>query len=265
MNAVEQSFRAGELAETLTRLQNEVRQRPADPALRIFLAQVLMVQGQWDRALNQLKVIEELDAGALPMVRTYQSAIQCERLRAAVFAGERSPLVFGDPEPWLAMLLKALALLNQNHIAQAAELRAQALDSAPTSAGSLNGERFAWIADADSRLGPILEVLLNGAYYWVPWHRIQKVVVEPPADVRDLVFLPAQFIWANGGEAIGLIPTCYPGSHAVDDNAVRMARKTEWNQMDESTFLGSGQRVLATDAAEIGLLEVREIVLDAIA
>jgi type VI secretion system protein ImpE len=262
MTAAEDSFRAGDVANALTHLQSEVRQKPADPKLRIFLAQLLMVNGQWDRVLNQLQVIEEMDASALPMVRTYQHAIQCERLRDSVFAGERLPLLFGDPQPWVAMLAQAVSLHGKGHVAQAAELRAEAFELAPESSGTLNGTRFSWIADGDSRLGPVFEVLLNGNYYWVPMHRVQRMTIEAPEDIRDLVWVPANFTWTNGGEASGLIPARYPGSDKSDDDSIRLARKTAWAQPQEDIFIGSGQRVLVTDGGEAGLLEVRELVFD---
>jgi type VI secretion system protein ImpE len=262
MTAAEDSFRAGDVASALTHLQSEVRQKPADPKLRIFLAQLLMVNGQWDRVLNQLQVIEEMDASALPMVRTYQHAIQCERFRDSVFAGERLPLLFGDPQPWVAMLAQAVSLHGKGHVAQAAELRAQAFELAPESSGTLNGTQFAWIADGDSRLGPVFEVLLNGNYYWVPMHRVQRMTIEAPEDIRDLVWVPANFTWTNGGEASGLIPARYSGSDKSDDDAIRLARKTEWSQPQEDIFIGSGQRVLVTDGGEVGLLEVRELIFD---
>jgi type VI secretion system protein ImpE len=206
-------------------------------------------------------VLEEMDAGTLPMVRTYQAAIQCERLRASVFAGERSPLIFGDPQPWLALLIQALALLSQGHPEKATELRAQAFEQAPTSAGSLNGTEFAWVSDADSRLGPVLEVIINGAYYWMPFNRLSRIEIEPPSDVRDLVWIPAQLTLANGGEVAALIPSRYAGSEAVEDAQIRMARRTDWQQVDADTYVGSGQRVLSTDTVEVGLLELRELVI----
>jgi type VI secretion system protein ImpE len=255
--AAEERFRAGDLAGCLEGLQGAVRKSPADAKLRIFLAQVLMVTGDWDRALNQLKVIGEVDASALPMVHAYSTAIQCERLREDVFAGTRGPLLFGEPEPWIAMLMQSLTMLGQRQTSQAAELRAQALEQAPAASGTLNGTAFEWIADADSRLGPILEVLLSGAYYWVPMHRIASVTIEPPGDARDLVWLPAEFRWTNGGEALGMIPSRYPGSERAEDPALRLGRRTEW--IGPETYLGLGQRVLTTDTAELGLLELREL------
>ena len=239
-----------------------MRGSPADAKLRTFLAQLLMLTGDWDRAVNQLQVAGELDSSALPMKHAYSAAIQCERLRAAVFAGERLPLILGDPPEWMAPLLQALATLAQGRTDQAAALREQALEGASATAGSVNGTAFEWIADADSRLGPVVEVVLNGAYYWAPFSRVRRIVIEPPADVRDLAWVPAQITWSNEGEAVGLIPARYPGSERSDDDQLRMARKTEWRDLGGGAFAGVGQRIFATSADEIGLLEVRELVLE---
>ena len=265
MGAADELFRAGDLAGCLTQLQNDVRRQPADGKLRVFLAQLLMVTGDWDRALNQLNVAGELDAGALPMKHAYTAAIQCERVRGDVFKGLRSPLVFGEPLPWIAALLKALALDADGQASQAAALRSEALEGASTTTGSLNGKPFEWLADADSRLGPIAEVLLKGAYYWVPFERIQRIEIEVPADIRDLVWLPAQFTWSNGGEAMGMLPVRYPGSHESSDVAIRLSRKTDWSELAEGQYRGLGQRLLTTDADELGLLEIRELTLGAVA
>jgi type VI secretion system protein ImpE len=260
--SAEELFRAGDLKGCLAELQNDVRRRPADAKLRIFLAQLLMVTGDWDRTINQLGVASEMDAAALPMKHAYTAAIQCERLRVAVFNGAKSPLVLGDPPAWIASLLQALALNGQGRAGEAAELRARALESAPALPGAMNGTPFEWLADADSRLGPVLEVLLNGAYYWVPFERIRRIQFEKPADIRDLVWLPAQFTWDNAGEAMGLVPVRYPGSEQAGEDAVRLARKTEWSELGEGAFAGLGQRVFTTNGDELGLLEVREITLD---
>ena len=261
MTSAEEKLRAGDLSACLADLQAEVRRNPADVKPRIFLAQLLMVLGEWDRASTQLTVVGEMDASAIPMTRAYGAAIQCERLRASVLKGERSPLIFGDPEPWIALVVQALGAVAVGRTAQADSIRAQAFDGAPSTAGTLNGIEFEWIADADSRLGPVLEVLLNGAYYWVPFHRITAIAFESPADLRDLVWLPAQFTWANGGQAMGFIPTRYPGTETSEDSALRLARKTEWTSIGSEAFAGRGQRVLATSADEVPLLEVRELLL----
>ena len=261
MTTAESKLRESDLAGCLSDLKEEVRRNPADPKPRVFLSQLLMVLGDWDRALTQLGVVGEMDASALPMTHAYRAAIQCEQLRASVMRGERSPLVFGDPQPWIALLLQGLAALAAGKTTEAQELRGQAFEAAPASAGTLNGVAFAWIADADSRLGPVLEVLLNGAYYWVPFARIAAIHIDPPADLRDLVWLPADFTWTNGGKTAGFIPARYPGSEAAQEAAIRLARKTEWSAIGADSFSGLGQRVLATSVDEVPLLQVRDVEL----
>ena len=55
----EQLLRDGKLAEALAALTQQVRAQPADSKLRTFLFQLLVVEGQWQRALTQLSVAGE--------------------------------------------------------------------------------------------------------------------------------------------------------------------------------------------------------------
>jgi type VI secretion system protein ImpE len=139
------------------------------------------------------------------------------------------------------------------------ELRQRALEEAPAVAGSIDGKPFEWIADADQRTGPMLELILNGRYCWVPFHRIHSLQFEAPTDLRDTVWAPVQVQWSNGGEAVALVPTRYPGSEASEDSAIRLARKTQWLSRGGGLEVGLGQRLLATDDSDHALLEVRSI------
>jgi len=257
----EASLRDGDLATALKLLQDEVRSKPTDAKLRIFLFQLLSVTGQWERALNQLNVAATLDPSALAMAQMYREALRCELLRAEVFAGKRSPMVFGEPEQWLALLIESLLLGGRGQAAQAQKLRDEAFDAAPASPGSIDGVAFAWIADADSRLGPVLEAVVNGRYYWIPFTRLSRVDIEEPTDLRDVVWMPTHFQFINGGEAVGLVPTRYPGSETSADSGVCLARKTVWDEVSPGSFHGLGQRLLATPAGEHAVMDVRSLCL----
>lgn len=252
---------AGDPAQALAALQAQVREKPADPKLRVFLFQLLSVLGQWERAMAQLEVCGELDHGTLAMVQTYREAIKCEAVRGAVFAGKTTPVIFGKPSEWIALLVQALSHEAQGHPEQAQQLRTQAFDAAPTTAGSLNGEAFDWIADADSRLGPVLEVVLNGRYTWVPFDSLQAITIEAPEDLRDMVWAPVHLTFSNGGDSVALVPTCYPGTREQADGKLKLARATEWLPSGTDQYVGLGQRILSTSSAEMGLLEAREIKL----
>jgi len=261
LQTAERAVRDGDLDAALAHLQNQIRQEPAKAELRIFLFQLLSVMGQWDRALTQLNVAADLDARALAMAQMYREALHCERLRADVFAGRKSPVVFGQPDEWLALLIESLLVTGTPRAGQAQDLRARAFEAAPPSAGSIDGVPFEWIADADMRLGPVCEAVINGRYYWVPFARLSRIDLEPPADLRDFVWMPAHFGFTNGGEAVGVIPTRYPGSESAEDASVRLARKTVWQESAPDVFVGLGQRVLTTDAGEHPVMDVRSILL----
>ena len=168
--------------------------------------------------------------GPWPWCKPIAEALKCEVLREEVFDGERSPLIFGKPTQWIALLLEAMKLSGQGEHEKAEAVRAEAFELAPATSGEINGEAFEWIADADQRLGPVLEAVVNGSYYWVPFHRIKSIVVEEPGDLRDRVWMPAYLTWANGGQTVGLIPTRYPRSYRHQDGHVALAAKTEWKR-----------------------------------
>jgi type VI secretion system protein ImpE len=260
MLAIE-SVRAGRPQEALIALQDLVRKEPGKSEHRIFLFQLLCVLGQWDRALNQLNVLGDMDAGTLAMVAMYRQAIACEKQRAAVFAGSARPIVMGQPEQWMALLFESLRLSVEGKHAEASVVRTESLEAAPATAGKLNGQPFSWIADADSRLGPMLEVILGGQYYWIPFHRLKVIKIEAPVDLRDVVWAPAELEFPGGGRTVALIPGRYPGSEGADD-ALKMGRRTEWLAHPGDTYFGLGQRMLTTDQGEHALFETRTIELD---
>ena len=243
-------------------LRKLIQKQPQRSDLRIFLFQIYCVQGEWVKAATQLDVLIELDPSSKPMVETYREALRCEVLRREVFDGKRSPLVLGQPQDWLAMMIEALRVDAEGRADAAAALRAQALEIAPATSGKLDDAAFAWLADADSRLGPVLEAIVNGKYYWVPVSRLIRIEIEKPADLRDFVWAPATLTLENGAASVALIPTRYPGTERESDAALRLARATDWREQPGGAWHGVGQRMLTTDDREVALLDVRVVSLD---
>jgi len=256
----EELLRGGQINDAMTQLREKVRARPADAKLRVLLFQLLCVTGEWDRALAQLNVASELDPANLLMAQVCRPAIQCEVFRAEVFSGKRQPLLLGQPTQWVAWIIQANVVRAAGDLPQSADLLAKAFEEAPATSGTIGAEKFQWIADADNRLGPMLEAIINGGYYWVPFANIRKIELDAPSDLRDVVWAPARFTWVNGGEAVGLIPARYDQSESSKDSAIQLARRTEWAQLSGDLYRGIGQRIFATDAGEHPILETRLIV-----
>ena len=255
----ERLVREGNLQDALQEVQEHLRHRPENSQYRTVLFQLLAVLGQWERALHQLNALSNLETSAWPMAQLYREAIRCEVFRADVFAGRCQPLIFGEPPPWLALLLASLPLTAQGQYTQALALRQQAFELASSSAGTIDEQPFTWIADADARLGPVLEIIVNGHYYWAPFQHIQAISLLRVTDLRDLVWLPAHFTWSNEGQAYGLIPTRYPDSDKAHDPSIQLARKTEWLELADGIYHGLGQRMLVTDQEEYPLLDIRKV------
>lgn len=261
----EEHLKAGDLAATLGALQDKVRAAPADAKLRIFLFQLLCVLGDWNRAITQLKVAAELDPAATMMAQTYREAIICEVYREKVFAGEKAPMIFGEPDQWLALLIEGQLRMGAGDAAAAAELRARAFEEAPAVSGRLNGQPFDWVADADMRLGPVLEVIVNGRYFWLPFGKIESIKAEEPSDLRDTVWTAVTLTPAGGGALAALIPTRYAGTTGTGDDAEKLARATRWIDAGAETYCGIGQRLLATPDGDTALMDLRELTCGAAA
>jgi len=252
-------LKSADLEAALAAANAAVRAEPAAPKHRAYLYQLNCVLGRWQKALDQIAAYAALlpdDPEARIVTRLHQNAIQCEVFREDVFAGKRTPLILGEPDQWLAPLMQATKLLAEGNPAAAAGLRDLAFDAAPATTGAIDGKPFAWLADADTRLGPVIELHMEGKYYWVPMSRIRRIALEPPANLIDLVFAPAQFVWSNGGEAAGHIPVRYAPVPA--DPRCALARLTQWTDTGPFT-IGSGQRMFATDEGEFPLLDIRII------
>jgi type VI secretion system protein ImpE len=258
----ELALRQGNPQLALKLLQEQIRATPADASLRVFLFQLLCVQGSWERALNQLTVSGELDGTTMSMVETYREAVRCEMLRNDVFLGKRTPLLLGEPAAWVAMLIEALSLDGKGRADDAKAMRDEAFELAPASCGAMDDKRFEWIADADMRLGPVLEAIINGKYYWVPFSHVARIEIEAPADLRDQVWAAAQLGFANGGESVALLPVRYAGTDLTRGD-LALSRKTEWLEPRPGFYTGVGQKLFATDAGDSGLLDVRVIAFDA--
>jgi len=258
-------LKAKDLVGTLDALQQSVRADPSDPKLRIFLFQLLCITGDWKRAITQLKLCAELDPIAIPMAQAYREGIICEVFREKVFTGEKDPLIFGEPVEWLALLIEANRALASGNTAHATELRAKAFDQVPDLGGEINGERFEWVADADMRMGPVLEIIVNGRYFWMPFSSILTLKLDEPEDLRDSVWTAASVTLQNGGEFVALIPTRYVGTPASKDDAAMLARSTTWTDVGDDTYVGMGQRLLTTDKSDVALMDLRTLSMDPVA
>ena len=225
-------YQAGQLDEAITALGAEVRDNPTDVQRRTFLFELLCFAGQYDRAEKQLAVLGQGAPETQMGMLIYQSALHAERLRQTMFEQGTWP---GGPAP------RAVS-------------------------GTLNGQPFSSLADADPRIGARLELFAAGQYTWIPFEQIASVSVQPPKRLRDLLWTPARVRTADNfrGVELGevLVPALAPLTWRHPDGAVRLGRVTEWAALEDGAEAPVGQKMLLVDGEEFPILELRELVID---
>lgn len=226
-------YKAGRLDEAIEALGVALRNDPGDVRRRTFLFELLCFAGAFDRAEKQLDVLASASSEAEMGAWLYRSAIHGERVRQEMFEEELFPVV--EPPP------------------------------APVS-GTLNGEPFETLTDADPRIGARLEVFAAGEYTWIPFQHLSQVRMDPPKRLRDLLWAPVrvepteEMSELELGEV--LVPVLAPLSWQAEDEAVRLGRVTEWAELADGEVAPLGQKLLLVDGEAVPILELRELVIE---
>lgn len=252
------------LPTVLAQVEAEVKASPANADKRAEWVQLLLLQGDWLRASAQSQAWQALAPLAKPTTQQLSDTVAAEIQREQVFRGEIAPAFLTPPSRWLSALAEALQVPSE----RANELRTQAFEQAAERAGNLSlsnakGEEqsvdFAWLADADSRLGPVCELILDNRYYWVPFQDIAAITFQAPQNVVHLVWAPAMVKWRSGKQQICQIPARYPLTENTSDSQ-RLGRQTDWQELnDNGHYAGQGQKCWLADGDEYALLDLRQM------
>ena len=258
MAKADELLATGDVAGARQQLIEEVRANPGDIRIRMFLFQMCSLLGEWERAKAQLETIAKLDPEARMLAVAYSQCIDAEGERAAVFAGEKQASIL-HKSAWGDVLTQALQARQQGD-AGADALYEQAFDAAPTSAGATDqGAEFEWIADADSRIGPTIEAIIAGRYGLMPFDALESLTITEPLDLRDTIWMQAEFAMKQGARIAGFVPVRYPGSEKSDDAGVVRGTTTHWVSEAGNEY-PLGHRLIAfSDGSELPLQALRKI------
>src|SRR5664280_53816 len=222
-------YREGKLREAIKVLGDELRSNPLDAKRRTFLFELLLFAGEYDRAEKQLDLLAQANAEAAAGTLLYRSALHAERTRQSMFANHEIPPVHRET----------------------------------VYSGVMNGKAFSELCDTDSRIGANLEVFLAGSYTWIPIHYLRKVEIEPPANLRDLMWARARvetssdFRLQELGEV--LLPVVCPLSPRHADESVHLGRESAWEPDEEYGEIPYGAKMMSVDGVDVPLLEIRSV------
>lgn len=249
------------LDANLDDVQGMIRREPAVAAHRWTLFQLLCLTQQWERAVQQLQVFAQLNPQQVQAAQAYRDLIRAERWRTKVMNGLAQPGFVIDPPLWVGSLAEALRLTSAGQTDAADAMREAALDQAPLVGGGGANHSFEWIADSDSRLGPVCEIITAGRYRWLPFSDIAGWEIGRPATLADLVWAPCLLTLVDGTRVRGFMPARFPA--AVDSthdsatlDALRLGNTTVWTDVGRTGVIAQGRKTWTTSTGDVGLFEL---------
>jgi type VI secretion system protein ImpE len=252
-------YGSGQLRDAIQAQTAAVKADAADQGKRTFLFELLAYAGELDRARRQIDALRSDDLGREAAVMSYRKLLDAEAARRRLFREGVAPRFLADPPQHVRLRLEAVGLLREDRQAEAAEVLARAVECTPSVKGTLNGNAFEGLRDADDLLAGVLEVFAQDAYFWVPLEQVEALALNAPKYPRDLLWPPARLEvkGAAGGDVF--LPALYPGSHEHPDDLIKLGRKTDWVQKAQGPVLGVGQRTFLVGEEAVSLLEWRSL------
>jgi type VI secretion system protein ImpE len=254
---------AGRLSEAIESLTREVKAHPTDATRRMFLFELLLFAGEWERALKHLDVAAGGDAQTEVGAQVYRNNVRAMRERERLWDEGVAPNFLSEPTRDVQLHLAAVAEWRAGGAARAAELLDEAEDLRGPLTGRVDGREFSGWRDADDFLAPVLELIISDKYTWLPYAEVRRVELAPPKRLRDMVWCQARVETRRGVSGEMFVPALYEGSGRHADDEVRLGRVTQWEGGgEEGPERAAGLRLFVAGDEELAISEVRRIEFD---
>ncbi|MFN7945858.1 MAG: type VI secretion system accessory protein TagJ [Blastocatellia bacterium] len=258
MTEIRELLNQGRLADAITAATSAVKARPTEMSARTTLFELLCFAGEWSRAEKQLEVIAHQDVKSAIGVQAYHNNIKAEQARQRLFSDGLKPHFLTEPAAYVKLHLDAVNRLREGHTSEARALLDRAEEERPALAGTLDGQTFSDFRDVNDLTGPVLEVIVQDNYTWVPFEQIRRIEVREPKQLRDLLWTMARIeTEAISGEVF--IPALYADSSRHPNDQVRLGRMTDYRQLGDDLYTAVGLRLFLVDDEEKSLPEVKVV------
>jgi type VI secretion system protein ImpE len=252
----------GNLAAAVQETTQQVRNHPTDLTARITLFELLCLMGDLDRAEKQLDVVEQQRSQKDLGVQVYRNCLKAERERRRVFEQGIEPHFLGEPPAYVDLHMEAIACIREGKFSQAREVLDRAEEDRPALSGKFNGKLFQDFRDCNDLTAAVLEVVVHDKYTWLPLEQIRQIEIDPPKQLRDILWASARIISANEVKGEVIIPALYAGTSVSSDDSARLGRVTDWQKLSDDLYRGVGLRLFLVDETDHPLFELESIEFD---
>lgn len=255
-------IKAGQLSAARNELIETVKSSPTDLNSRTLLFQVLAFCGEWEKARRHLEIIVTQDVTRETGVQMYLNLVGAEAERIEVFRYQKQPSFLPGAPVYIELYESVRQKLADKEYDEAKSIFNQISDQRPQISGTLNGNPFVGFSDTDSQLSFFLEAFVHERYVWLPFEALRELSLSEPKAMLDQLWATAQVTTRDGLTLNCFLPVLYPDSFRHEDDRLKMGRMTDWTDLGSGFHQGVGQHVFQVGEEDIGILEIREAVIN---
>jgi type VI secretion system protein ImpE len=239
-----------------------VKNNPTHGNSRTFLFELLSFAGEFERAEKQLEAIGHQDVKTEMGAMVYRNNLKAERERLHLFKQGVQPAFLTEPPEYVDWQINAINNFRLGNLKEARELLDRAEEARPAFKGTADGKPFEDFRDFNDFVAPIFELIVKSQYVWLPIEHVRSIEIHAPKNLRDLLWTPVTVESIDGTVGEVYIHALYSGSSEHENDMVKLGRMTDWREVEEGFYTGSGLRAFLLDDEDKALFDLKLIEFD---
>lgn len=253
---------AGKLTDARKILVEQLKASPGNAQARTLLFQILIVNGEWEKALNHIEMLATQSNEPVASIEVYRNLIAAEKERLDVFQLKKIPSFLPETPSYWEDYLEALKLISAEKSDAAIEKIKSIDHQRPVVTGKLNKTPFTGFFDTDSTLSCFIEAIEYERYLWIPIESIRELVISAPETFMDLIWAKGR-ITTWGGLTMGcFFPAIYPNSFSSKDERIKMGLMTDWKPLCGRFTRAYGRHVFQVGDEDYELFQLGDVTFD---
>ncbi|YCO02231.1 type VI secretion system accessory protein TagJ [Vibrio sp. VNB-15] len=248
----------GKLAEALEVLIENIKVSPKDAALRSSFIELLCIDGNFERADEQLMQAIKLFPEYLSGASQLRHLVKAAQARKDFTLGAATAQFVGLNEASNKLLVELNLSLKDEQFDESYRLANELEQHRVKKSYAQDSAIYDDIRDIDDQLGGYLELFSTaGNYFLVPIASVKQLEVKQPTSLLEQIWRPVEFDIEGLGEGEGHMPLTYIGSQT---DAQKLGRETDWKQLGEQEFfIGQGQKCWLAGDASLPIFELKQL------
>jgi len=235
----EELLKKGQLLLAVKSAAELVQQKPSDEHARVLYVELLCVNGEFEKADQQLTTLMSLNPDLGFAMATWRQLVHAAQIRQDVFELKAKPELIEPATPSITHALDLLLAMSENDTPKIEQCLESINQQAALNQYSINQNPPEAIRDLDDTMANIFEVLgTNGKYFWIDFSQVVELEVFKPERILEVLWRKANIVLTNGTEGEVYLPANYP---IKGDELASLGRETQWHEVG-SAYCGIGLR-----------------------